>query len=58
LNVDRLHPGHLVEIDRQDVADQQLGDTSPVPKGLLDTFTREEIVDFLPFLEDEVPESP
>jgi putative heme-binding domain-containing protein len=58
LNVDPLHPGQLVEIDKKDVADQQLVDTSPMPKGLLDTFTREEIADLLAFLEDGVRESP
>jgi putative heme-binding domain-containing protein len=58
LNVDPLHPSQLVEIDKKDVADQQLGDTSPMPKGLLDSFTREEIADLLAFLEDVVRERP
>ena len=32
LNVDPLHPSQVVEIDKKEVAEQQLGDTSPMLK--------------------------
>ncbi|MGH7137365.1 MAG: hypothetical protein ACREHD_16600, partial [Pirellulales bacterium] len=55
LNVDPLRPGQIVEIDKREVEEQRLVDTSPMPQGLLDGFTREEIADLLAFLEDGVP---
>jgi putative heme-binding domain-containing protein len=54
LAVDPLHPGQVVEIDKKEVTEQRLGDTSPMPQGLLDGFTRDEIADLLAFLEDGV----
>lgn len=51
LNVDPLRPGQVVEIDKREVEEQQLVNTSPMPQGLLDGFTREEISDLLAFLE-------
>ena len=58
LNVDPLRPGQVVEIDKKEVEEQRLDDTSPMPKGLLDGFTRAEIADLLAFLEGGVRESP
>jgi putative heme-binding domain-containing protein len=58
LNIDPLHPGQFVEIDKKEVEEQRLADTSPMPQGLLDGFTREEIADLLAFLEAGVRESP
>jgi putative heme-binding domain-containing protein len=58
LNVDPLRPGQVVEIDKREVEEQRLVDTSPMPQGLLDGFTREEIADLLAFLEGPVRESP
>ena len=57
LNVDPLRPGQLVEIDKKEVQEQRLDRTSPMPQGLLDGFTREEIADLLAFLEDGGRES-
>lgn len=53
LNVDPLRPGHVVEIDKKEVAEQRLHDSSPMPQGLLDGFTRDEIADLLAYLEGE-----
>jgi putative heme-binding domain-containing protein len=58
LNVDPLHPGQFIEIDKREMEEQQLDDTSPMPRGLLDGFTREEIADLLAFLENGVRSSP
>jgi putative heme-binding domain-containing protein len=58
LNTDPLHPGQVAEIDKKDVVEQRLHDSSPMPQGLLDGFTREEIADLLAFLEDEIRPSP
>lgn len=51
LNVDPLRPGQVVEIDKREVEEQRLDNTSPMPQGLLDGFTRDEIADLLAFLE-------
>lgn len=51
LNVDPLRPGQVVEIDKREVEEQHLVNTSPMPQGLLDGFTRDEIADLLAFLE-------
>jgi putative heme-binding domain-containing protein len=56
LNTDPLRPGQIVEIDKKEVAEQRFVETSPMPQGLLDGFTREEIADLLAFLEDGVRE--
>lgn len=58
LNVDPLRPGQVIEIDKREVEEQRFGDTSPMPQGLLDGFTRAEIADLLAFLEDGVRASP
>ena len=58
LNVDPLRPGQVVEIDKREVEEQRLDNTSPMPQGLLDGFTRDEIADLVAFLEGGVRESP
>lgn len=55
LSVDPIRPSQIVEIDKRDIAQERLHDTSPMPQGLLDTFSREEIADLLAFLEDGAP---
>lgn len=57
LNIDPLRPGQIIEIDKKDIAEQGPHDTSPMPLGLLDTFTRDEIADLLTFLEEGVRSS-
>ncbi len=52
LSTDSLRPGQIVEIDKKDIVEERLHDTSPMPLGLLDSFTRAEIADLLTFLED------
>ncbi|HEY2253777.1 MAG TPA: hypothetical protein VGH74_22035, partial [Planctomycetaceae bacterium] len=52
LNIDSLRPGQIVELDKKDIVEQRPHDTSPMPQGLLDTFTRDEIADLLTFLEE------
>lgn len=52
LSVEPLRPGKIVEIDKKQIAEQKMHDTSPMPQGLLDTFSREEIADLLAYLEE------
>ncbi|HEX5103978.1 MAG TPA: c-type cytochrome, partial [Pirellulaceae bacterium] len=47
---DPLRPSHVVEINKRDIERYQLSETSPMPKGLLDTFTAEEVLDLLAHL--------
>lgn len=54
LSTDPLRPAQIVEVDKKEIAEQRLLETSPMPQGLLDTFTRDEIADLLTFLEDGV----
>lgn len=58
LNVDPLHPGQVVEIDKKEIEEQRLLDTSPMPQGLLNGFSRDEIADLLAFLEGGSRASP
>lgn len=51
LNTDPLRPSLVVEIDKRQIADYRQGETSPMPQGLLDGFTLDEIRDLLAFLE-------
>jgi putative heme-binding domain-containing protein len=51
LNTDPLRPSQTVEVDKRTIAEfVELG-TSPMPEGLLDPFSREEIADLLAYLE-------
>ena len=51
LNVDPLRPANLVEIDKKQIVETRMTTTSPMPEGLLDPFTIDEIRDLLAFLE-------
>jgi putative heme-binding domain-containing protein len=53
---DPLRPSVVVEIDKKEIELHRLAPTSPMPTGLLDTFTREEIADLLAYLASGVPE--
>ncbi len=48
---DPLRPGQTVEIDKSDIAAHQFLLQSPMPTGLLDSFTPSEISDLLAYLE-------
>ena len=47
---DPLRPSVVVELDKTEIELHRLAPTSPMPTGLLDTFTREEIADLLAYL--------
>jgi putative heme-binding domain-containing protein len=47
---DPLRPSLVVELDKKEIEVHRLAPTSPMPTGLLDTFTREEIADLLAYL--------
>lgn len=51
LSTDPLHPAAFVKIDKKKIVEHQLVATSPMPQGLLDGFTADEIFDLLAFLE-------
>lgn len=51
LNSDPLYPGRTVEIDKRDIVESRTSDVSPMPQGLLDTLTLEEIRDLLAYLQ-------
>ena len=47
---DPLRPSVVVELDKKEIELHRLAATSPMPAGLLDTFTRDEIADLLAYL--------
>jgi len=51
LNTDQLRPGRVVEVDKRTIEEFRELETSPMPEGLLNTFTREDIADLLAYLE-------
>ncbi len=51
LNTDPLDATKIVEIDKKEIAEHATAATSPMPNGLLNTFTPEQISDLLAFLE-------
>jgi putative heme-binding domain-containing protein len=51
LATDPLRPSHIVEIDKRQIAQSRLADTSPMPAGLLDTFDEQAVLDLLAYLE-------
>lgn len=55
LAVDPLRPGEIVEIPKEEVELHILAESSPMPNGLLDTFTAAEIADLLAFLQSGQP---
>lgn len=48
---DPLRPSQIVELNKRDIQEYRLSETSPMPSGLLDRFTIEEVVDLLAYLE-------
>jgi putative heme-binding domain-containing protein len=46
-----LRPSTVIEIHKRDIEESRLADTSPMPAGLLDTFTAEQVLDLLAYLE-------
>jgi putative heme-binding domain-containing protein len=50
LAADPLRPSQITEISKREIDRYQLSDTSPMPQGLLDTFTSADILDLLAFL--------
>lgn len=55
LNTDPLRPSQIIDLDKREIADFRLLDTSPMPQGLLDTFSLDDIRDLLAFLESGDP---
>jgi hypothetical protein len=53
LATDPLRPDLTVEIDKKDISEHKTTPTSPMPAGLLDTFSLAEIRDLLAYLEGE-----
>lgn len=51
LATDPLHPFQVAEIPKNDIVSHRESDVSPMPEGLLDSFTKEEILDLLAWLE-------
>lgn len=51
MNVNPLQPGEIVEIDKKDIEESHETATSPMPDGLLDSFTQQEIAALLVYLE-------
>ncbi|QDU31572.1 hypothetical protein ETAA8_67310 [Anatilimnocola aggregata] len=50
LNTDPLRPELIIEIDKKQITDHRATQTSPMPSGLLDSFTRDEIRHLLAYL--------
>jgi putative heme-binding domain-containing protein len=48
---DPLAPSTVVKLHKSDVEEYRESETSPMPRGLLDTFRQEEVLDLLAFLE-------
>jgi putative heme-binding domain-containing protein len=51
LNTDPWRPSQWVEVDKRTIAEFQEMAASPMPEGLLNPFTRDEIADLLAYLE-------
>ena len=51
LSTDALRPFATVEIAKSDIESQQRSNVSWMPTGLLDTFTKDDILDLLTYLE-------
>jgi putative heme-binding domain-containing protein len=54
LSTDPLRPSKTVELDKSEIAEYRSLTTSPMPEGLLDSFSPAEIADLLAFLESGV----
>ncbi len=51
LSTDPTQPLKTIEIAKNDIESQQLSDVSWMPEGLVDTFTKDEILDLIAYLE-------
>lgn len=47
---DSLRPDQVIELDKKSIESHQQSDQSPMPQGLLDTFTDKDIADLLAYL--------
>lgn len=54
LSTDPLRPSKFVELDKSEIAEYRSLTTSPMPEGLLDSFSPAEIADLLAYLESNV----
>lgn len=52
LNTDPLKPNEVVELDKREIESSRESPLSPMPAGLLDSFTAEEVLDLLKYLVD------
>ncbi len=52
---DLLRPDQIIELDKQSIEDHRQSELSPMPQGLLDSFTKEEISDLLAYLTGREP---
>jgi putative heme-binding domain-containing protein len=50
---DPLRPSQVLEINKREIDKYQLAETSPMPRGLLDAFTAEEVSDLLAYLVED-----
>ena len=50
LSPDPLKPSQVLEISKREIDKYQLAETSPMPKGLLDSFTAAEVLDLVAYL--------
>ncbi|HUE71544.1 MAG TPA: PQQ-dependent sugar dehydrogenase [Pirellulaceae bacterium] len=53
-----LRPSTIVEVNKREIEENRLSDTSPMPAGLLDTFTAQEVLDLLAYLESGAAVAP
>ncbi len=51
LSTDPTQPLKTIEIAKNDIESQKFSDVSWMPEGLMDTFTKEEILDLIAYLE-------
>ena len=51
LATDPLKPSQITEINKREIAQSRLAETSPMPSGLLDTYGEQAVLDLLAYLE-------
>ena len=52
IQTDSLKSDSVVEIDKSEIEEHKQLDRSPMPEGLLDTFSRDEIRDLIAYLQN------
>jgi putative heme-binding domain-containing protein len=50
IQTNMLDPGNFTNLKRQDIVEVRQSQVSPMPSGLLDTLSKEEIIDLLAYL--------